>query len=192
MSWPLQWAAMIGDVAAINTLVAAGHDPNVKMTDWFDSEPLGWAASFGQCKAIEALCAAGADPSRPANLAGNTPLSDAQREGHTTAIRLIQEYLSGARAMGAPCAVAAPAVAVVVGESVGPGTAATVSGKVAEGKAPLCQIVEVLKRELQLSGNMKEVVEQAAEMIGLDSKGTRLHDLAMQCAHELGAVELRS
>ena len=62
MKWPLHWAAMIGDIEAIYALVAAGHDPNVKMTDWFDSEPLGWAASFGQCKAIEALCEAGADP----------------------------------------------------------------------------------------------------------------------------------
>jgi len=89
-------------VAAIEALVAAGHDPNVKMGCWFDSEPLGWAASFGQCKAIEALCAAGADPRRPANTSGNTPLSDAQREGHSKAIELINEYLSGARPIGKP------------------------------------------------------------------------------------------
>merc|ERR1719375_115874 len=91
---------MIGDVAAIEALVGAGHDPNVKMVDWFDSEPLGWAASFGQCRAIEALCAAGADPRRPANLAGQTPLTDAEREGHKKAISPIKEYLSGARAIG--------------------------------------------------------------------------------------------
>merc|ERR1719238_603514 len=102
MSWPLQWAAMVGDVDAINALISFGHDPNVKMTSWFDSEPLGWAASFGQCKAIEALCAAGADPRRPANTSGNTPLSDAQREGHSKAIELINEYLSGARPIGEP------------------------------------------------------------------------------------------
>ena len=100
LRWPLQWAAMIGDVEAIDALVAAGHDPNVKMSDWYDSEPLGWAASFGQCKAIEALCAHGADPGRPANLAGYTPLSDAQREGHTEAIALLNKYLSGARTIG--------------------------------------------------------------------------------------------
>ena len=91
---------MIGDVKAIDALVAAGHDPNVKMSDWFDSEPLGWAASFGQCKAIKALCSHGADPGRPANLAGHTPLSDAQREGRTKAIALLNEYLSGARTIG--------------------------------------------------------------------------------------------
>merc|ERR1719164_404516 len=85
---------MIGDVAAIEALCEAGHDPNVKMSIWFDSEPLGWAASFGQCKAIEALCARGADPRRPANTAGNTPLADAQREGHSKAVKLINEYLA--------------------------------------------------------------------------------------------------
>ena len=100
LNWPLQWAAMIGDVKAIDALVAAGHDPNVKMSDWFDSEPLGWAASFGQCKAIKALCSHGADSGRPANLAGHTPLSDAQREGRTKAIALLNEYLSGARTIG--------------------------------------------------------------------------------------------
>jgi len=121
MSWPLQWAAMIGDVAAIEALCAAGHDPNVKMTRWFDSEPLGWAASFGQCRAIEALIAHGADPRRPANLAGETPLSDAKRERHTKAIKLIDEYLAGKRPIGQR--VVAPAVGTpVIAEAVVVGT----------------------------------------------------------------------
>ena len=125
---------MIGDVRAIEVLVAAGHDPNVKMNCWFDAEPLGWAASFGQCKAIEALCAAGADPRRPANLAGNTPLKDAQREGHKKAIKLIEEYLSGKRPIGKHAGPVASAV--VVGEVVN-GKAvegAPASGSVAIGK----------------------------------------------------------
>ena len=33
-------------------------------------------------------------------MAGYTPLSDAQREGHTEAIALLNEYLSGARTIG--------------------------------------------------------------------------------------------
>merc|ERR1719409_2156951 len=125
---------MIGDVDAINALISFGHDPNVKMTSWFDSEPLGWAASFGQCKAIEALCAAGADPRRPANTSGNTPLSDAQREGHHKAIKLIEEYLSGKRHIGKHAGPVASAV--VVGEVVN-GKAvegAPASGSVAIGK----------------------------------------------------------
>merc|ERR1719355_94497 len=105
---------MIGDVAAIEALVVARRDPNVKMDCWFDSEPLGWAASFGQCGAIEALCAAGADPRRPANLAGNTPLKDAQREGHSKAINLINEYLNGKRPIGTVVATGTP----VMGEPV--------------------------------------------------------------------------
>ena len=109
-SWPLQWAAMIGDVAAINALAAHGHDPNVKMTNWFDSVPLGWAASFGQCKAIEALIAAGADPRCPANSAGNTPLKDAQRERHSKAVALLNEYLSGKRPIGVAASATAAAL----------------------------------------------------------------------------------
>ena len=49
---------------------------------WEDSEPLGWAASLGQLDAVRALIECGADPLRPANKAGNTPLSDAKREQH--------------------------------------------------------------------------------------------------------------
>merc|ERR1719267_449231 len=130
LNWPLHWAATIGDVAAINALCAAGHDPNVKMTRWFDSEPLGWAASFGQCRAIEALVANGADPRRPANLAGNTPLSDAQREGHSKAIQLPQDFLSGKRAIGKRPAVGTPVVeAVSEGHPVAKGETVVVDGK---------------------------------------------------------------
>merc|ERR1719198_920202 len=180
MSWPLQWAAMIGDVAAIDALVAAGHDPNVKMTDWFDSEPLGWAASFGQCKTIEALCAVGADPSRPANHAGQTPLSDAQREGHTKAIELINEYLSGARSIGTKT------VGVVMGEYV-TGESVTPAKSVTPGTArPLIELVEAFKRELSLSGTVKEVVEQAADALSVSAKGKPLQQLAMECAQQLG------
>jgi len=181
MSWPLHWAAMIGDVQAIDALVAAGHDPNVKMTDWYDSEPLGWAASFGQCKGIEALCAAGADPSRPANHAGYTPLSDAQREGHAKAIQLINEYLSGARSIGLK-----PAIGVVMGECVAPGEAINAKSKAGDGEKPLFEIVDALKRELALCGTMKEVVEQAAEALGVSVKGKPLSVLATECAQQVG------
>ena len=177
MRWPLQWAAMIGDVEAIGALVNAGHDPNVKMTEWYDSEPLGWAASFGQCRAIEALVAAGADPRRPPNTAGNTPLADAERERHTDAVALLHQYLSGARAIGA--ATAAPVVGVAMGEPIA-------SPEVAGGGRPLVEIVEGLKRELALSGTVKEVVEQAAAQLGVSVKGKTLSALAAGCAQQLG------
>lgn len=167
LNWPLQWAAMIGDVAAIETLVAAGHDPNVKMGIWFDSEPLGWAASFGQCKAIEALCALGADPRRPANLSGNTPLSDAEREGHSKAIELIKEYLSGSRPVGESM----PAVA----QSVALGT--PVVGVESLRTPPLHEIVMHLRDELGLLPDlsMAEVVDRAMAELGLNV-GKEEHD----------------
>lgn len=157
---------LLAQEAARSTLIGAG------------------AASFGQCKAIEALCAAGADPRRPANTAGYTPLSDAERERHTKAIELIQEYLSGARSIGVTPL--ASAVGVVVGECVTSGKAAVAKGKTPEGETPLFEIVDVLKRELRLSGTMKEVIDQAAESLGLSSKGKNLHDLAKECAQQLG------
>lgn len=90
--WPLQYAAMHGDVATIERLLHEGHDPNVKMTDWFDSEPLGWAASFGQLAAVRALCRGGAYPTRPPNKAGHTPLTDAQRERHQHVVQFLENY----------------------------------------------------------------------------------------------------
>ena len=56
-----------------------------------DSEPLGWAASFGQLDAIRALISCGADPLRPANKAGQTPLSDATRERHQHVVDFFNE-----------------------------------------------------------------------------------------------------
>jgi len=91
--WPLHKAAMEGNVAAIRNLTTTGGiDPNVKMTDWFDSEPLGWAASFGELKAVIALIETGADPLRPPNKAGNTPRADAVRERHDRVVRFLDEY----------------------------------------------------------------------------------------------------
>ena len=163
MSWPLQWAAMIGDVAAIDALVAVGHDPNVKMTRWFDSEPLGWAASFGQCRAIEALVAQGADPRRPANTAGNTPLSDAQREGHSKAIQLIEDYLSGKRPIGTR-----PAAA----EFAAVGTPLVAEAVVVNGEAappPLHEIVARLRMELGLPEMpMAQVIDHASSELGIE------------------------
>jgi ankyrin repeat protein len=165
---PLQWAAMIGDVAAINTLCDAGHDPNMKMARWFDSEPLGWAASFGQCRAIEALVANGADPRRPANLAGNPPLSDAQREGHSKAIALIEQYLSGARPIGtrrveSQKATAGPSegVPMVVAE--------VVVGNVQEPAPPLHDMAARLRTELGLPEMpMYKLIERAASELGIE------------------------
>lgn len=51
--WPLQKAAMKGDISEIKRLLESGVDANCKMTDWFDSEPLGWAASFSIVALVE-------------------------------------------------------------------------------------------------------------------------------------------
>ena len=175
MNWPLHWAAMIGDVNAINTLCAYGHDPNVKMTGWFDSEPLGWAASFGQNRAIEALVANGADPRRPANLAGNTPLADAQRENHQKTIKLIEEYLSGKRPIGErPSASSKQPVMGSTPVAMGmPVTKGGGSGSI----PPLKEIVEKLRSELGLNEEMPmaQLVDWAVDELGAEvEKGAPL------------------
>ena len=96
-SRPLHRAAMRGEVKTIRSLCRGGRDPNEKMVEWFDSEPLGWAASLGQLDSVRALIELGADPLRPANKAGNTPMSDAQRERHQHVIRFLEEYEQRAR-----------------------------------------------------------------------------------------------
>ena len=90
--WPLHRAALRGEVEAIHRLCSAGQDPNSKMTAFYDSEPLGWAASHGHLGAVVALIQCGADPLRPANKAGNTPLTDALREGHAHVATFLKEY----------------------------------------------------------------------------------------------------
>jgi hypothetical protein len=92
--WPLHRAAMRGECRRVAelTVISNRFDANQKMTDWFDSEPLGWAASFGQLDAVRVLIECGADPLRPSNAAGNTPLKDAQREGHAHVVRFLKEY----------------------------------------------------------------------------------------------------
>ena len=92
--WPLHRAAMRGECARVRELtVETGRfDANQKMTDWFDSEPLGWAASFGELDAVRALIECGADPLRPPNAAGQTPLTDAEREGHAHVVRFLKEF----------------------------------------------------------------------------------------------------
>ena len=93
--WPLHRAAMRGECDRVRELTGretGRFDANQKMPVWFDSEPLGWAASFGQLDAVRALIECGADPLRPPNAAGQTPLSDAQREGHAHVVRFLKEF----------------------------------------------------------------------------------------------------
>ena len=52
----------------------------------------GWAASFGEINALIELIKLGADPLLPPNKAGNTPLTDAQRERHQHVVHFLQEY----------------------------------------------------------------------------------------------------
>lgn len=97
--YPLHRAAFAGDVELIKKLVQKGYDPNQKMPEWYDSEPLGWSASMGRLANTRELILLGADPLRPANKAGNTPLTDAKREGYQDVVTFLQEYQKRAQSL---------------------------------------------------------------------------------------------
>ena len=78
----LRTAVEFGDVAAIDTLIDAGIDPNA--CNCTDNTALHYAAWRGHAGAIEALLRAGADP-RARNAYGATPLDIALRERHREA-----------------------------------------------------------------------------------------------------------
>ena len=49
--------------------------------------------------------------------------------------------------------------------------------------------VDILRRELGVSGNMSEVVNTAADMLGVDPKGRSLPEIAMLCVTALGVAK---
>ena len=92
---PLHDAALAGDVAAIEALLAGGADINAK--NGYGATPLHDAASRGHLVAIEALFAGGADVDATAEAgpvaqpgeSGPTPLHLAAHNGHPGAIEAL-------------------------------------------------------------------------------------------------------
>jgi len=98
--WPLHRAAMVGDVDAIRALAAQGNrSVSQRMRDWDGCTPLHFAASYGQLKAVIELILLDADPFAQ-NIIGETPLNDAQREGHTAVVWFLRELAYRLRAEG--------------------------------------------------------------------------------------------
>merc|ERR1719409_188093 len=138
---------------------------------------------IGDVAAIEALVAAGDDPRRPANLAGQTPLSDAQREGHAKAIELINEYLSGARPIGKPAegpstSFGGMGMPVAVGTPIAPAA-----------EPPLHEMVKKIRDELNLPEDlpMAQVVDRAVAELGLEGGKGRILEKAQAAWKALGA-----
>lgn len=81
------WPGHYPNVAAIiNTLTAAGADPNAPGVGRHPETPLHWAASSDDVGAIDALVAAGAD------IGDGTPLADATAFGQWNAARRLIEH----------------------------------------------------------------------------------------------------
>ena len=88
--WPGHYPRI---AAIINTLTAAGADPNAPAVGRHRETPLHWAASSDDVDAIDALVAAGADIEAPGAVIGNgTPLADATAFGQWNAARRLIEH----------------------------------------------------------------------------------------------------
>jgi hypothetical protein len=95
--WPLHYAAMIGDLAQIRQYICIIDgvqqiDPNLQMTDWYNSSPLSWASGFGQLKAVMLLISLGAVHTGSSNAMGFNPKSDALRESHMHVVTFLDDF----------------------------------------------------------------------------------------------------
>ena len=78
--------------AAVKALIAAGCDPNARVTGKFPETPLHWAASCDDVDVLDALLDGGADiEATGASIAGGTPLDDAVGYGQWQVARRLVE-----------------------------------------------------------------------------------------------------
>ena len=84
---PLMWAACWGHLAAVETLVAAGADLNMRSAP-AGCTPLHYAAVHGYSKIVAALLLGGADKNA-LDACGNTPVLLAAREGHCASVETL-------------------------------------------------------------------------------------------------------
>jgi ankyrin repeat protein len=78
--------------AVVNVLIAAGCDPNARVTGKFPETPLHWAASCDDVDVLDALLDGGADiEASGASIAGGTALDDAVGYGQWRVARRLVE-----------------------------------------------------------------------------------------------------
>lgn len=77
-----------GDHIALSHAISAGVDPSMVDSPDLENTPLHWAASFGAVSCVNVLLAAKV-PINPINKAGQTPLMDAAKAGHSAVVRLL-------------------------------------------------------------------------------------------------------
>ena len=90
---PVHTAAAAGMKRAVQTLLAAGADPNCR--DLHGLTPLHIAAQRGQVSVVKVLKQEGADL-RSRTLEGETPLDLARRAGHSASVLALLEPRGGA------------------------------------------------------------------------------------------------
>jgi ankyrin repeat protein len=165
------------DTAKARALVAAGADLASTNGPSWRHTPLHQAAYHGRYEMAKALIELGAPLTLHSNPCGRgangTPAELAHGGGHDR----IAEMIEAAMLNGV-----GSSTQVVTGTRV-----VDAQPPVDEtSRRPLFEIVNGLKRELGLSGNMHKVVHQAAEMLGLEAKGKSLVELGAECGRHCG------
>jgi glutaminase len=88
----LCWAASVGDVDRVRSLVQAGTDPG--LGDYDGRTPLHLAASEGYVDVVAYLLEQGVDPN-PLDRWGSAPVADAELAGHAEVVSLLRSYAAG-------------------------------------------------------------------------------------------------
>ena len=80
---------------------------------------------------------------------------------------------------------AGPVVTAIPVQEAGPVVSVAGPGAAGTTEQTLAECVEVIKQQLKLSGNMTEVLQQAAEQMGINPAGKPLKVLADMCMQQL-------
>jgi len=147
--------------------------------------PLQQAAFWGRAECAKILLAHGASTS--AKSGPGCGHKTAREIAHDQKQNQWRELVSAIDAHGKR-AVGAEGVAVVIGSVVGSSMCASIGSSSIEGAAvkgeevpPLIEIVELMKRELGLTGNVSEVVREGCAQLGVSAEGKTLIEQAKEC-----------
>jgi len=201
------------DTATARALVASGADLASTNGEPWRHTPLHQAAFHGRFEMAKTLVELGAPLELHSNPCGRgehgTPIELARGGGHHAIAEMLEKAMqgkgggktavpSGGGGSGSGMAPEPPVVMGVVlsaqavvephgSPQAAPSEAVEVA-VAAKGQAPMTimEQVAILKRELSLEGNVKDVVDQAATQLGVSAEGMPLAALAAACMKVLG------
>ena len=192
----LNAAARNGHAAIVSLLLEQPRHPEIEsrcQAPW-EVTPLQQAGYHGRADCARILLRYGASTSsRSGPGCGHKTAKEIAMQNRNGQWQELVAAIDAQEARGSSSSSSAEAPPVVMGmvvESVPAVQPAAEPMGVAPSKGPapmtLIQQVEVLKRELGLEGNVKAVIEQAAEQLGMSAEGKPLSELGNACMEALG------